>query len=323
MKPPAQSPQTDIDFLGIGELLIDFIAEESGIGLQHVRTYQRFLGGSPANIAVNVARLGGRSALVAKTGEDPFGQFLMAELRCLGVMTTYVQADAAAHTSMVFVTRGSASPDVLPIRSADARLGVDDLLPESIRRARVIHASTFALASPATRAAIRQAFEMGHEMHKVISLDPNYSPRLWPDRAEALRVLAGLYPYATLTKPSLDDAQRLFGEKLNPEAYIRRFHELGAETVVLSMGMKGSLLSQQGESAIYFPARHMPVVDATGAGDAFWAGFLMAFLDGRSLPQCVLFGREIVEMKLRSVGPLQAKIDRKRIYATIAAESAS
>lgn len=122
--------------------------------------------------------------------------------------------------------------------------------------------------------------------------------------------------YATITKPSLDDATRLFGRDRTPEAYIDLFHEMGPRVVILTMGAGGVLLSQEGRITP-IPARPVAVVDATGAGDAFWAGFLVALLDGNPLKHCALFAREIVERKLTTVGPLPDTIDRQVVYAEI------
>jgi len=309
---PASSP--DLDFLGIGELLVDFIADEAGARLQDTRRFRRHLGGSPSHIAVNMARLGGRAALIARVGDDPFGRFLRAELERQGVITRGVITDPASATSLVFIARSATTPEFMAVRGADARLQRADILPELIDRARIIHASTFALASPSAREAIHHAFRMARDRGKLISLDPNYSPQLWPDRDEALRTLAQLYPLVTLTKPSLDDAQRLFGPNLSPQAYLARFHNLGAEVVVLSMGASGVLISPTDADPIHIPAHALPVVDATGAGDAFWAGFLTARLEGKSWRLCGLLGRAAAELKLQRVGPLSNDVDREALW---------
>jgi fructokinase len=128
--------------------------------------------------------------------------------------------------------------------------------------------------------------------------------------------LPELLGYATITKPSLDDASRLFGRNREPEEYIERYHEMGPEIVVFTMGKDGVLLSD-GSTKTHIPARPIEVVDATGAGDSFWAGFLVALLDGNSLERCALFAREIVERKLSTVGPLPDTMDREEVYARI------
>ena len=93
------------------------------------------------------------------------------------------------------------------------------------------------------------------------------------------------------------------------------FHDLGAETVVFTMGKKGNLISENGRITTHVPARPVEVVDATGAGDAFWAGFLTAILEGSSAEHSALFAREVVERKLTTRGPLPSEIDREEIYA--------
>jgi fructokinase len=95
------------------------------------------------------------------------------------------------------------------------------------------------------------------------------------------------------------------------------YHDLGPKTVILTMGKEGSLLSEDGRLLCHMPARSIEVKDATGAGDAFWAGFLVALLDGHPRERCLLFAREVVELKLQTVGTLPASIDRKELYAKL------
>jgi fructokinase len=184
----------------------------------------------------------------------------------------------------------------------------------------VIHASTWALSREPCRSAVEKAFQLARRHDKIISLDPNYSSQIWPDYREAKEILPRILSYATITKPSLDDATRLFGRNREPEEYIALFHKMGPEIVVFTMGAKGVLLSYEGR-VTHVPARRIKAVDATGAGDSFWAGFLVALLDGNPLERCALFAREIVERKLTTVGPLPDSIDRQQIYAQVEAET--
>lgn len=310
-------PDGYFDLVAVGETLVDFISEAPVTRLQEATTFRRFLGGSPANIALYVAKLGGKAAVVSKIGRGGFGQFVRDELQGSGVHTGYLVMDRRLHTSVVFVTRSSGTPEFEALRSADYQLTAQEVAPEAIERARVVHASTFALSREPSRSAVRRAFELAQHYGKTISLDPNYSSMIWPDEAEAKTVLAEMFRFATMTKPSLDDAQRLFGPGLSPRAYIDRFHALGPRLVVLTMGKQGILVSEQGEILGHVPSRPVPVADATGAGDSFWAGFIVGLAEGRSPLECVLFGREVVELKLRTVGPLPATLDRAALWARV------
>ncbi|HOV48129.1 MAG TPA: carbohydrate kinase, partial [Anaerolineae bacterium] len=309
-------PGGDLDLLVIGETLIDFISVEETESLLEATTFQRFAGGSPANIAANVAKLGGQAAVISKTGMGAFGQFLKAELSRAGVQTQYMVMDHRVRTSIIFVSRTRGTPDFEPFRDADFRLEPREISEEAIARAKVVHASMWPLSREPARSAVEKAFVLAQEQGKLISLDPNYSPRIWPDTREAREVIRHMMGYTTLTKPSLDDARRLFGEGQSPEHYIARFHEMGPRVVVFTMGGAGMILSVEGQQT-FIPAQPVKVVDATGAGDSFWAGFLMALLDGHPLERCVLFAREIVGRKLARIGPLPDNLDRAEIYKAI------
>jgi fructokinase len=193
----------------------------------------------------------------------------------------------------------------------------EEVSEEAIARTSVVHASTFALSREPCRSAVIRAFREASEQGKLVSLDPNYSRRVWPDYKEAKGVIRDAYRHVNVTKPSADDARRIFGPNHEPEEYIEMFHDLGAETVVFTMGGEGNLVSEGGKISTHVPARPVEVVDATGAGDAFWAGFLTATLDGNPAERSVLFAREVVEQKLQTKGPLPSKIDREAIYARL------
>lgn len=309
----------DIDLLAIGEVLVDFISTEVTDSLRDAHTFQRHLGGSPANIAVNVSRLGRSAAIIAKTGIGAFGQFLKNQLQHHGVNINYLVMDHRVNTSIIFVSRTSGTPDHEPFRSGDFNLTPDDVAAEAVTAAKIVHTSTWPLSREPSRSAVLQAFQQAYQQGKITSFDPNYSPAVWPDHQEAQKVMRQIYRYTTITKASLDDSHRFFGPGHLPETYIQMFHQLGPQTVIFTMGKDGSLVSDGGKILGYLPARPVDVKDATGAGDAFWAGFLVALLDGKPLERCLLFAREVVELKLQTVGTLNTALDRQAMYAKMPA----
>ena len=315
------SSEQSLDVLTVGEVVVDFISAEKTDTLSNATTFKRYLGGSPANIAVYVSKLGGRSAVIAKTGIGAFGKFLKSELQRHGVVTDYLQMDHRTHTTVIFVSSTAATPDFEEFRSGDYLLKTEELSEEAIDRAKVVHSSTFALSREPCRSAVIEAFRKARGMGKIVSLDPNYSRRVWPDYKEAQGVIREAYKHVNVTKPSADDARRVFGPGYEPEQYIEMFHDFGPETVIFTMGGEGNLVSENGRITAHVPSRPVDVVDATGAGDSFWAGFLTALLDGNEVERSVLFAREIVERKLTTKGPLPADIDRKDIYARVDRET--
>ena len=309
-------PEGDLDLLAIGETLVDFISVEETDWLRNAYTFGKYLGGSPANIAVNIAKLGGNAAVISKLGIGAMGQYLKAELGRAGVVTDYLVMDHRVHSSVIFVSRTARTADFEAFRNGDYQLSPGEIDEECVKRAKVIHASTWALSREPCRSAVERAFKLAQEHGKIISLDPNYSSQIWPDYREAKAIIPHMLSYATITKPSRDDASRLFGRERTPEQYIEHYHQMGPQVVVFTMGADGVLLSD-GNKLTHIPARPIKAVDATGAGDSFWAGFLVALLDGKALEQCALFAREIVERKLTTVGPLPDNIDRQAIYDII------
>ncbi len=313
---PFPIPSGDIDVLTVGEALVDFLSEDDTEWLREAETFRRHLGGSPANIALYVAKLGGTAAVVAKTGIGAFGTFIKAQLRANGVSDRYLIMDHRVHTSLVFVSRTTATPEFEVLRRGDYQLTPAEIDEEAVASARVVHASTFALSRPPCRDAVRRAFELAHDHGKLVSFDPNYSPVVWPEYEEARRVIADTFQFADLTKPSLDDCRRLFGDDAQPEDYPARFHEWGPQLVVLTMGRDGILISDDG-AITHVPAHAVEVKDATAAGDSFWAGFLVALLDGHPLDVCARFARNVVERKLATVGHVEGPIDKAEIHAAI------
>jgi fructokinase len=309
-------PTGDLDLLAIGEIVVDLISEEETRDLREAYTFRKYPGGAPANIARYVAKLGGRSAVIAKTGIGAFGQFLQGELTRSGVLTDYLVMDQRVQTTIIFITRSKDVADSEAYRSADYQLEPGDINELAVSRAKIVHASCFALSREPSRSAVETALRKAHKLGKIISLDPNYNPAIWPDHQQAIQVLGRLFTYATISKPSLEDAERVFGAGNTPEAYIQMFHAMGPKIVVFTMGADGIIVSEEGKMQ-HIPARPVDVVDATGAGDAFWAGFLMSLLDDQPLSDCAQFGREIVERKLATVGPLPNHIDRNEVYARI------
>jgi len=306
----------DLDVLAVGELLIDLISTQMAPSLREAAEFRRYQGGSAANLAVNVAKLGMRSALIAKVGIGAFGRYCKRELSRYGVLTDYLVMDHHVRTTMVFVARTAGTPDFEVARQGDAELQPDEVPEEAIARVRLVHTSTFALSREPCRSAVRRSLQLARDQGKLVSLDPNYHADVWPNLFEARALLGELYPLVDLTKPSLDDAERLFGPGHTAEKYVEMFAAMGAKTVVLTMGAGGLLLHHEGRVQ-HVPASAVEVADATGAGDAFWAAFLVAWLDGQPPERCALFARAIVNRKLQSVGPLPATIDRAEVYAEL------
>lgn len=302
-----------IDVLSVGEALIDFISDREREALGDVLSFTMYPGGEVTNVALNVARLGGAASLVACVGNDSFGVFLRQHLHTAGVDTSCLHTATHAPTTLVTVVRSRTTPDFTAYRGADTHLLPTKMPIELLSSVSLVHTSTFALAYEPSRSTILHFIKQAHAAGCLISFEPNYHPRLWEREEDAHAVLAAIYPYVYVTKPSLDDCERLFGAGLSPEDYAARILALGARNVVLTMGGHGVLVTNA-EGTNFYPPHAVNVVDVTGAGDAFWSGLLLAILDGYTIADAVYVAQAVAEMKIQQVGPLSHAIDRKALY---------
>ena len=307
-----------LDVLAVGESLVDFISHEFKISLRTADRFSRYLGGQPTNVAVYVAKLGGRSAVITKVGADYFGEFVEDQLGRHGVSTEGVHRAPGEPTTSAFVTRTVNVPDFQVNRGADALLSIREIPDELVERARAVHTSVFALSRAPQRLAVRRAMRLGARLGKVVSLDPNYDPRVWPDREEAWEVLAEVLPYVTVVKPSLEDARRLFDPNMDDdaleEACLEAFHDLGAGVVVMTRSGGVVDISDGTSVERVGPLPKVDVQSVTGARDAFWSALLVAHLDGKDWPTCVRFAHEVAALKLGVEGHVERMIDREAFY---------
>jgi fructokinase len=127
-------------------------------------------------------------------------------------------------------------------------------------------------------------------------------------------MMAELCRLNTLVKISDVDWSRLYeGDAPAPEAVMDHFLKMGATEICYTLGENGCWVGNSDEKH-FLPARNVEVKDTTGAGDAFWSGYLTAKLDGRTLLECALAGRKMAELKLAHFGPLPDKVDRAVVY---------
>lgn len=296
--------KSHIDIISAGEILIDCIGAEIA-SLPHTREFQRFLGGSPTNVAVNASRLGLNVALVATIGQDAFGVFAGRKLETTSLDTTYLRRTTDQPTSVIFVSRSVTTPDFIPYREADRHILPEQLPDELLRNASIFHTTCFALSAQPAQQTLLDAAHKASRWGVQTSLDLNYAARIWPDREEAHRVVAGYMESKPLLKISDDDALRFFGVALDDDALFAYFHAHGASTICLTKGKDGVVVSDREQGLLRRPAETVEaVIDATGAGDAFWTGFLFARLKERSLDDCIGAAQRLAAMKLQHIGKI-------------------
>jgi len=299
----------NIDILCVGEVLVDFIGHQPDVHINETRDYHRYLGGSPANVAMNAARLGLNSAMVACVGNDGFGEYVFERFAEIGVDSSNVKKSELA-TSVIFVSRSIGTPDFIPYRDADYHITEDQISSELLANTTVFHTTCFALSKKPAQETILKKAQEAFNLGCQLSIDLNYASRLWNSKEEAMEVINAYCALNPLLKISEDDMLRFFGKEIPHEDIFAFFHKLGVDVICLTSGSKGVKLAQNGNKTIQLPAIKIEkVLDTTGAGDAFWSGFLFAYIDKRTATECLQVALQLAALKLQNVGRLPNNIN--------------
>jgi fructokinase len=266
-----------VDVVCVGEALVDFLPDAPGQRVRDVKRWTPCLGGAPANVAVGLARLGGRAALVGVTGGDEFGAFLRQGLAREGVDVSRLRRLAGAKTGLGFVSltrSGERSFVFYRDHTAEKELAPRDLGAAAalLAHAKVVHVGTNSLLLPAARRAVTAAMRAAHARGQMTSCDPNLRLHLWPKPAELAGLVRGLLPTCAIFKMSDEENAFVTGRRRVEDA-LRWLEGQGVALAVVTRGAKGASLRFRGQTR-HVPAPKVKVVDTTGAGDGFSAGLL-------------------------------------------------
>jgi fructokinase len=258
-----------------GELLIDFVALESGVTVGEASGFQKAPGGAPANVAVAVSRLGHPSAFLGQVGDDPFGHYLAGVLEADRVDVSGLKFSAQARTALAFVSLGPGGERSFVFYrhpSADMLMRPEDVALDIIDQYQIFHFGSITLINEPCRSATLEAVQHARSRNMLISYDPNLRLALWPD-AEAARqgMLTGLN-YAHIVKISDEELDFLSAGDVNalwrPEMQI----------IVVTHGPGGATVFTR-KDRYDMPGFSVQPVDTTGAGDGFVAGMLVGILE--------------------------------------------
>lgn len=268
------------DVLTLGEVVVDIFASPISTPLKEATDFTIALGGSQANVAVTLTRLGASAGFIGKAGADPFGERFMELLRSEGVETSHFTLVRGSPTPVAWVDASDPrNVDFIFYRGASGELRPEDINPAYIASARLFLYNSVTLTG-GSREAVRHAVRLAKQNGVLISYDVNYRAPLWPDRAEARqRILEGMQG-ADILKANEVDIELLAGTSDLPAA-ARWILQQGVQLCLVTLGSGGTYFNN-GRAEGHVPAFQVDALDTTGCGDAFVGGLVYGLL-GTSL----------------------------------------
>jgi 5-dehydro-2-deoxygluconokinase len=287
------------DLITMGRVGVDLYPEQIGVSLAEVQTFAKSLGGSATNVAVAAARLGLRSAVITKVGDDPFGPYVRGALREFGVDDSFVGTHPSLRTPVVFCEIHP--PDDFPLlfyrepQAPDMTLTADELDLDAVRAARVFWTTGTGLSAEPSRTATLAA--LGARNHRAAGRRPSASdrgtgrpaevihtvhdldhrPMFWSDESEAGHWARAALKHATVAVGNRDEVAVAVRTR-DPYAASAALLDLGVQIAVVKRGPEGVLARTRDELVELAPVP-VEVVNGLGAGDAFGGALVYGLLN--------------------------------------------
>ncbi|MEM9222050.1 MAG: 5-dehydro-2-deoxygluconokinase [Pseudomonadota bacterium] len=294
---------SDLDVITIGRSSVDLYGAQVGGRLEDMGSFEKYIGGSPTNMAAGSARLGLKSGLITKVGDEHMGRFIREELKREGVDVTGVLTDPERLTALVLLgIRDQAQFPLIFYREncADMGLTEEDIDPAYIARARAVVATGTHLSHPRVEAATLKALTLAREGGKRTALDIDYRPNLWglaghgageerfiESGAVTKKLQSTLHLFDLIV--GTEEEFHIAGGSTDTIAALKAVREVSAATLVCKRGPMGASAFtgaipktlDEGESGPGFP---IEVFNVLGAGDGFMSGLLRGWLTDQDWP---------------------------------------
>ncbi|NBX23607.1 MAG: 5-dehydro-2-deoxygluconokinase [Microbacteriaceae bacterium] len=287
MSPSMPQP---FDVITIGRVGIDIYPLQDGVGLEKVETFGKYLGGSATNVAVAAARHGLSSAVITRTGNDPFGKYVHEELLRLGVSDTFVSGVEGLKTPVVFCE--IFPPDNFPLYfyrdpiAPDLVIKPNELDLGAIQNARIYWSTVTGLSQEPSRTSHHVAWE-ARDRKPLTVLDLDYRPMFWADEQQAKVQVARALEKVTVAVGNKEECFVAVGET-EPMRAADALLERGLELVIVKQGPKG-VLAKTRDEVVEVPPYFVDVINGLGAGDSFGGALCYGLLQEWPLERIVTF----------------------------------
>ncbi|HIX00645.1 MAG TPA: 5-dehydro-2-deoxygluconokinase [Candidatus Nesterenkonia stercoripullorum] len=284
------------DLITTGRISVDIYPHDIGVDLAGVETFGKYLGGSPTNVAVAAARHGRRSAVITRTGEDPFGDFLRQELQRYGVDPRWATTVPDLQTPVTFCA--IQPPEDFPLyfygrspSAPDWEIDAAEIDYYAVGEARIFWSTVTGMVREGSRKAqvamheARPRESLKEGQHTVLDLD--YRPMFWESKDQARAQVERILPYVTVAVGNSEECSVAVGEGTADEQ-ADRLLDAGVKLAVVKLGSEGVMAATAQERVISAP---IPVktVNGLGAGDSFGGALCHGLLADWSLENVLDF----------------------------------
>ncbi len=303
----------------LGRIGYDLYSEEPGVPLPQVRRFARYLGGSSANMAVGLARLGAQVGIAGALGDDALSRFLLDFLRAEGIDTACIQI-APGYLPSLAITE-VAPPDRFPQvfyrrEPVDTRVDLDGRALDYLASGRMFITNGTSLCASPSRESTYLALERAHRAGCRVVLDVDYRSMSWRRPEEAGLAVRLALPFVDVLIGN-DLELKLAAGADTLEAAIDVLRRARLPMLVSKLGDKGTRV-WLGEESVFLPPYKVEVVSTIGAGDGFAAGFLYALLQGFPVVDCLHYGNAAAAIVVSRLSCSEAMPTRAEVEALIA-----
>lgn len=281
---------SSFEVITMGRTGVDIYPLQTGLGLEDVTSFAKFVGGSATNVAIAAARHGRQTALITRTGADPFGRYIARTLRELGVDVRFVTEVPDLPTPVTFCELFP--PDDFPLyfyrypKAPDLEITAEELDLDAIRSAGVFWSTVTGLSQQPSRDAHHWAWA-ARDRARFTVLDLDYRPMFWSSAEDARREVAAALPRVTVAVGNAAEAEVAVGET-DPARAAEALLDAGIELAVIKQGPKGVLACTRQER-VEVPPMPVEVVNGLGAGDGFGGALAHGLLAEWPLEQVLRF----------------------------------
>ena len=303
------------DVLAIGELNADLILtglKQGPVLNQEIiaDNYKKTLGSSTALCACNIAKLGFSVAFCGKIGNDEMGSFVLDELKKRNIDTGFCVIDSKVETGLTLVLNWQGDRAMVSVLGATSTFSTKDFDINIIKSAKHIHVGSFFLQS-ALRKDLPEIFKTAHEWGISTSLDTG-----WDDTGNWDYDIRSVLKHTDIFFPNETEALHITGTSSFVDA-ATELEKVCGNTVTIKRGKNGACCSFGGKRYAVDAMEDIKVVDTTGAGDSFNAGYIYAYIRGCSAAECLEFGNACGNICVATVGGSNADLNEARVLEMI------